>query len=355
MKILHIAETVKGGVASVLVPLVMAQVAGKNDVNVIVPAAQRGEVAAIEDKQVIVFKRKRRGVAALVRLAAAVVKEVWRFDPQVVHLHSTFAGLVGRLVLPAMWPWRRPKVVYCPHGWAFLMQVSGWRRAVFRLVEGCFAVGADAIVCVGGYELASAVKIGLPLRKLALVHNGVAIRPRVEKPAARGALRVLFVGRFDRQKGFDVVLAAMRLLEGEKIELAAVGEAMDGSRPPARPNVRYTGWLDGEGVAREMEKAEVLVMASRWEGFAMVPLEAMSHGLAVVGSDIAPLREVVAHGETGLLVPVDDAGALAEVLRDTPRADWRAMGAAGYERCRREFSVDRMVAGTMDVYRKVVG
>jgi glycosyltransferase involved in cell wall biosynthesis len=355
MKILHVAETVKGGVASVLVPLVMAQVAEKHAVKVIVPGAQRGELKGVNSKNILIFERDRRGISGLVRLAVAVVREVWVGRPQVVHLHSTFAGLVGRLVVLGLRPWRPVKVVYCPHGWAFSMRKMGMVRGCYVVVEKLLSGVSDAIVCVGAAEWDAARAAGLPEKKLVLVHNGVAKRKWVKKPVAKGKVRALFVGRFDRQKGFDVVLDAMRLLESEKIELVAVGEALDGSRPPARPNVRYTGWLDTAGVMREMEAAEVLVMASRWEGFAMVPLEAMSHGLAVVGSDIGPLREVVRHGETGLLVPVDDAAALAEVLQETPRADWRAMGEAGYKRAMRDFTVDKMVAGTMAVYKKVLG
>ena len=113
---------------------------------------------------------------------------------------------------------------------------------------------------------------------------------------------------------------------------------------PGRTDIR--DWL---------ERADVFVHTSRWEGFGIVLLEAMLAGLPVVATRVSAVPEVVADGETGLLVePGDDTGlaeALGALLSDRARA--AALGEAGRERARDEFSVARMTERTLAVYGDV--
>ena len=106
-----------------------------------------------------------------------------------------------------------------------------------------------------------------------------------------------------------------------------------------------------------LERADVFVHSSRWEGFGIVLLEAMLARLPIVATRVSAVPEVVADGETGLLVEPGDvdafAAALGALLRDPERAS--ALGESGYARARAEFSVARMTERTIDVYREAVG
>ena len=110
-------------------------------------------------------------------------------------------------------------------------------------------------------------------------------------------------------------------------------------------------------VAALYRRAAVVVHPARWEGFGLAMLEAMLAAKPVVAARAGSAPELVADGETGLLVPVDDAGALAEavgsLLADPARAE--AMGRAGLERARSEFSVARMAERTLAVYERALG
>ena len=96
---------------------------------------------------------------------------------------------------------------------------------------------------------------------------------------------------------------------------------------------------------------------SRWEGFGIVLLEAMLAGLPIVATRVSAVPEIVADGETGLLVDAGDAeavaAALSELLDDPARRT--ALGKAGLARARAEFSVARMTRRTIDVYREALG
>jgi mannosyltransferase len=104
-------------------------------------------------------------------------------------------------------------------------------------------------------------------------------------------------------------------------------------------------------VAAWLERSTVLVHPARWEGFGLGVLEAMVAGLPVVASNVSSLPELVVDGETGYLVKPDDPPALARsVLQALERP---SLGAAGRERARQEFSVDRMAARTAELYARL--
>jgi len=132
---------------------------------------------------------------------------------------------------------------------------------------------------------------------------------------------IVAAGRLTRQKGFDVLIRAFaEKLSGRRLTLVILGEGPE--RAPLERLVRALG-LDGRvqlpGFAANpwsyFARAAAFVCASRWEGFGNVIIEAMACGTPVVATDcdFGP-REIVRHGESGLLVPVDDEDALGEAL-----------------------------------------
>lgn len=117
--------------------------------------------------------------------------------------------------------------------------------------------------------------------------------------------------------------------------------------------VRFLGWrADG---ARVMAGFDIFLMPSLWEGFGLVMLEAMAHGLPIIGSAVSAIPEVVVNGETGLLVPPRDENRLAEamtmLLRDAPLR--KHMGLMGLERLETHFSVAKMVNETVALYEQL--
>jgi glycosyltransferase involved in cell wall biosynthesis len=103
-----------------------------------------------------------------------------------------------------------------------------------------------------------------------------------------------------------------------------------------------------------LRRADVVVQPSRWEGFGLGVLEAMLCERPVVATRVSSLPELVADGETGLLVAPDDPGALREALARLlgDPAQRERMGAAGLARARAAFSVERMARRTLDVYSR---
>jgi glycosyltransferase involved in cell wall biosynthesis len=299
---------------------------------------------------------------AMMRMALVVWALVRQWRPDVVHLHSSYAGLMLRPLL-ALLP-RRPRVVYCPHGWAFDREGPRWLNGAVAMVERVWARFCDAVVCISQHERSSALRAGLPADRLVVVANGIGdigLPADVNVASARalwpdGALRVLFVGRLDRQKGVDILYKALERLK-ERAFAVVVGAAVVAERSgssPAPPNARATGWLARERIAVLCRAADVLVVPSRWEGFGLVALEAMRCGCAVVASQTGGLPEVIDDGVTGLLFEPGDAHQLAALLEQRDLASWQAMGAAGRRRFVAHFTVERVGDELDALYRRLI-
>lgn len=159
----------------------------------------------------------------------------------------------------------------------------------------------------------------------------------------------LIVGRMaatERYKGHDQVLAA--LPPGARLVVAGDGD--DRPRLEAKAaelgvadRVFFPGFVSEATLAELYRRSAALVMPSRGEGFGLVYLEAMRAGKPCVAARGSAAEEIVADGETGLLVDPDDARQLARSLKDLLGcpAGARRMGAAGQERWQREFRADR--------------
>ncbi|APS35976.1 MULTISPECIES: glycosyltransferase [Serratia] len=362
MRVLHAAETIKGGVATVLRQLMISQQDNTEieSLDCLVPDEQRDEVSAVRAENVTTFHRTGRNIASFIRFFIGFSSLLLRKNPHIVHLHSTFAGVLGRIALIMLWPIRRPKVIYCPHAFSFLMQGSEKQQKAFSLVEKALTGITDAIICVSEHERDKAIEYGFPAHKLHVIYNGVpavANENTMANPYPENVLNLLFVGRFDYQKGFDILITAMESLRGHPIHLTAVGGGVHNKYAPAdtAPQTTYTGWLNAEALEPYFRHADVLIVPSRWEGFAMVPLEAMSYGLPVIASNCTSFPEMIEDRRTGLLFDLQQPEMLVRYLIDTPKEDWKRMGQEAKQLFLLKFTAETMIGTTAALYKKVLG
>ena len=158
-----------------------------------------------------------------------------------------------------------------------------------------------------------------------------------------------------------VAIARAQGEEGARLRLVIAGDGPQ--RVEVEAEVAATGigditWLAGErsDVPEVMRALDVFALPSRAEGISNTILEAMASGLPVVATDVGGNAELVAAGETGLLVPPEDPQRMAEaLLRYTADAALRqSHGAAGRQRVERNFSIDNMVARYTSLYEQLL-
>jgi glycosyltransferase involved in cell wall biosynthesis len=168
------------------------------------------------------------------------------------------------------------------------------------------------------------------------------------------------VARFQEQKDHALLLTALSGLRDRPWQLELIG---DGPLQPAVEEQARRLGLDRQvqflgvrrDVAERLARSQLFVLATRWEGFPYTTLEAMRAGLPVIASDVGGVREAVAHGETGFLVPRGDVEALRRRLSELLAAPElrRRLGAAGRRSFETTFTFERMIDKTAAVYQAV--
>jgi len=284
----------------------------------------------------------------------------------ILHTHGGVAGVFGRMAARAA---GTPVIVHTIHGIHYLHYRNPVMKKAFILLERFLSRKTSAVVFVSIADLMQAAKYRLAKPdRLRLVRNGAAGPPESDPGRNRRIfeLRLKFrsplvgsVARLHRQKGVaDLIQAADPILRGcpEATIVVAGGGPLESRlrKDVVRRGLDRRVLLLGEraDAGDLMSLFDVFVLPSLWEGLPLVLIEAAALGKPIVATRIDGTSEVIRDGETGLLVPSRDPGALAEavlgLLRDPDRA--RGLG----ERARKEippaFSLDRMIAETEKLY-----
>jgi glycosyltransferase involved in cell wall biosynthesis len=225
-------------------------------------------------------------------LAALELRRVYRrHRPDVVHLHSSKAGVLGRLVLP------RRKIVYTVHGFDSVR--VAYRK--FLPVERLLQHRSHAVVGVSNYDKENMLHEGIS-RGVSTIYNGIATP---ETSALRSFEEfdkydktILCIARATPPKEPQLFIDIARLMP--QYGFIWIGNQSDMSHYNAPANCHFLGNITGAG--GYCSKADMLVLPSLYEGLPMVILEAMSLSRPVVASNVGGISEIVHNGVNGYTV-----------------------------------------------------
>lgn len=289
-------------------------------------------------------------------LVPRLARELWRRRAQIVHTHNPLPLIYGapaaRLVGAA--------AIHTKHG-------ANPAGRANRLLRRAAAQLASAFVAVSETTAAQARALrDTPLAKLHTIPNGIRLDRYAPDTEARAAARVELglgdawvvgtVGRLDAYKNQALLVAAMAPLLSSRVRLVIVGDGDHRDRVAAAvaalPDPRWVV-LTGRrmDVPRLVHAFDVFALSSKTEGLPLVVPEAMAAGLPIVTTAVGGLPDVIEHGRTGLLVPVEAAAlgaALAQLEGDRELA--RTMGAAARDTALARYSHDRMVDAYLALY-----
>lgn len=287
----------------------------------------------------------------------------------IVHTHSSVAGIVGRF---AAFSTHVPAVIHHVHGWALEASESRLIRALYLNLERICARFTDRLVVVSKPDIKTGVAHRIAgEKKFTLIYNGIDLekfrQPVVETEVRRqlgldpDAKLVGMIGRLDRQKNpLDFIRSAAIVSRARAdVQFLIVG---DGSLRPECERLIRDLKLEGrvfllgyrDDVARILPILTMTAMSSLWEGLPIAFLEAMSAGKPIVANDVDGAADVVSEGETGFLVPPRQPAIMAErilcLLKD--EAFCNEMSQCAQQRSD-YFSVDRMVGEIESLYREL--
>ena len=289
-----------------------------------------------------------RALAALIKIGRAV-------RPDIIHLHSAKAGVLGRL---AYWRARVP-VFYTPHGYSFLMrQASPLKRGLYRMIEFAMArLRSTTIACSKG-ELDET----LPLtRRALLINNGIDPDeidccldrlPGAGDPVRqeRNSFTVFTIGRICSQKNpvlFNQIAHAMPDIRFRWIGDGELRELLDA------PNIEVTGWVSRRDVLKLADQADCFLLPSSWEGLPISLLEAMYLEKPCVVSDVLGNRDVIRNGENGFVC--HELEQFVAAIRKAEQSDVaRALCRAALRDIEHEYNITVMARRYKGVYEQAL-
>jgi len=296
------------------------------------------------------------------------IKEIKRvvreFKPGLISCHSTAAGFLGRLAIKNKVP-----TIFTAHGWSFNPNVSWGKRILAFWSEKIVSPYSSKIICVSDFDKELAVKYKVyPREKLKVIHNGVKIQEKRESffsSLEPGKIRIVFVGRLNKQKDPMLLVRVFNDLEAElknKTDVSIIGDGPKKwelekfiRKNNLEKKIKLLGDLPQKEVFKILRESHLFVLTSNWEGFPRSILEAMSFGLAVVASDVGGVRESVSE-ENGILIKKGDEesfkNALERLLKNPSLVE--KMGREGWRKARDEFFLEKMFKETESLYESIL-
>ena len=316
-RVLHVAENIKGGVATYL------DIQEKYIFNddqwesiYILPSSQVEEVSVANK---IKFKGKKRPWKVFYLVLK--IREYFEKDKcDILFLHSTFSGF-AYVIYKIIFGMKKEeiKVLYCAHGWSSTRGKKGVNGQLSIWLDRLIINFSHVVISISKNEQSHAENV-LKTTKSVHIYNGINFLEKVGevdyKKKPEDKIKILFIGRLDDQKGFDILYKAFKDgLVDKRFTLGVIGEGVNNeSLYKGTDRVNFKGWISRCEIYEHMSSYDVLIMPSRWEGFGFVALESISQGLPVVGSNVGGLPEIIEN--CGSVVIMDCHASIANRINE---------------------------------------
>jgi glycosyltransferase involved in cell wall biosynthesis len=309
-----------------------------------------------------------RSVSVIKDLLAFVglIREIKRFNPDVIHTHTAKAGVLGRIAGLIAKP--SAKRVHTYHGHLLHGYFGAGKTRVVVVIEKILSWISHGLISIGTNVMNDLLKVGIGRAgKFHVIFPGLQdldVMPKAQAQSELGLdpekLYVVFVGRLTQIKRPDrlVEIAAELKKEYPHVHLlvAGAGELFDVTKNAAVSQglpMTFYGWRND--IARILCASDIAILCSDNEGIPLTLIQAAQAGLPIVSTDVGSVGDIVKHQEGGLLVgssSTELANGLKVLIED---ADLRARyGAAGKARATQFFSSKSMVQAHENLYRDLL-
>lgn len=280
------------------------------------------------------------------------------FKPDIVHCHSSSAGILGRLAIKG-----KIRTIYTAHGWGFNIGMKPWVKYPVLFLEKICAKYTDTYICVAEFVKNLGLKYHLtPKSKFKVIYNGVNLAdPNNSKiKILKSEISLIFIGRLAEPKKPELTIEAVSLLPDEiksNIKFTIIGdgpkkEMLKKIADDKKVNVEFKGSLEKSEALKELEKVDIFAFISVWEGFPYTILEAMSYGLPIIASNVGGISEAV-NESNGILVNNEVRQIREAILKLVSDKDLRLkLGEQGKKDVEEKFSLEQMLNKIEKIYTK---
>jgi glycosyltransferase involved in cell wall biosynthesis len=326
MRVLHVAEPCTGGVMEWLRRTTLQQQELEHEVHLLAPPS----FPALPGVNRHEWSIDRRHASTLVEAGWQLRRLVDAVRPEVLHLHSFLAGVLGRL--PILMADQSLPVVYQPHAWSFNYYSDPHRASLVRRWER-WADRFTTVLAINSVDelnegrRAGITSPGLPLGVIVDLERFAPASPQARAQARQslgldGRKALIVIGRICRQKGQDRLVAAWEREPIEETSLFLIGPGNSGGLAHLAPT-QWNRSIHAVGECSDVRQwlwaADMLVFPSRYEGLSLVMAEALACGLPVVSTAVGGAHETITDGwlgPAGAVVPIDDVSGLLKKIRD---------------------------------------
>ena len=295
----------------------------------------------------------------------AIVKEIRRFKPDVIHTHTAKAGVLGRLA--SLLAGRGAVRVHTFHGHLLHGYFIKALTRVVILIEKFFAARTRVLIAIGSKVKEELLAVGIGKSdKYRVFFPGLPAPKAISKADAQNSLGlstqplyITYVGRLTQIKRPDRLLDVANECKQRGLDLrfliAGEGELFESSKARAQReqlNVTFFGWRSD--IAQIFSASDIAILTSDNEGIPLTLIQAAQAGLPIVATNVGSISDIVIDQSTGYLTSTnasDMADAIEKLVRDAQLR--KIMGEAGRARANQYFSLERMLKDHTDLYRSL--
>ena len=374
-RVVYLIRRAEGGMSQHLIDLIKGLDRNRFEPVVIAPPGHKmsDELSRIDTPIYEADFPGRPNPIKVTRAVCRLARLFKKLKPDIIHIHGHMAAMVG---IPAQrLAARRTPVVVSVHNYPSYQEARGFKRAFGTTVQRFLTRRASYLIAVSeDIRLNMVNEEGVNPATIITVHNGIDLTdlPKAPTQAAIAEVKKIHeietddkvvgaIGRLVAFKGFSVLLEAAALLKDKRrrFKVMIVGRGPEENnlkKQRVELGIKDVVIIPGfvPDISPYFAASDVFVVPSIREPFGLIVLQAMAAGRPVIGANAGGIPEIIRDGTTGVLVPPNDASALADaidgLLDDTNRR--RRLATAALQDLKERFSIAMMVAKTQEIYER---
>lgn len=287
-----------------------------------------------------------------------VKKIIKQINPDLIALHSSKAGVIGRIVGKML----RIPTVFTSHSWSFSSVSNKTKRMVYIWIERLIGMLSTGIITVSHHDYHDGTKYNIANHvDMRVIHNGIHDIEKKSIQKNSDVIHMVMVARFAYPKDHMLLLNALKKVRLKNWQLTFIGDGpnVDQVKRYAKENnlsnqITFLG--ECRNVNDYLQAADIFLLITKSEGLPISIIEAMSAQLAIIASNVGGIKELIDHDETGILVNRNDTEAISNAITHllTDPSVRERLGAEARKKYLNEFTFTKMLNETEKYYEQIL-